>query len=159
MAAQILALQHGAIGCPADLASAANSQRAPLGQLMRIAIAGCGQLARMLALAGWEMGHQFSFMQIPAKAPTASLELGLICTWDVHTPINELYDALGKPDVVTIEKEHVDITLMEGLAEHCLVAPSPDAIRACQHRGREKTLLQSLGIMTAPSTWLKMRPH
>ena len=29
----------------------------------------------------------------------------------------------------------------------------------CQHRGREKTLLQSLGIMTAPSTWLKTPPH
>ena len=85
---------------------------------MRIAIAGCGQLARMLALAGWEMGHQFSFIADPGEGTDCVAGLGLICTWDAHTPINELYDALGKPDVVTIEKEHVDITLMEGLAEH-----------------------------------------
>jgi 5-(carboxyamino)imidazole ribonucleotide synthase len=34
---------------------------------MRIAIAGCGQLARMLALAGWEMGHHFSFIADPGE--------------------------------------------------------------------------------------------
>ena len=32
---------------------------------MRIAIVGCGQLARMLALAGWEMGHHFAFLADP----------------------------------------------------------------------------------------------
>lgn len=117
---------------------------------MQIAIAGCGQLARMLALAGWEMGHQFSFIADPGEGTDCVAGLGPVCTWDANTSIAQLYDALGKPDVVTIEKEHVDIGLMVGLAEHCLVAPSPEAIRVCQHRGREKTLLQSLGIMTAP---------
>ena len=117
---------------------------------MRIAIAGCGQLARMLALAGWEMGHQFSFIADPGEGTDCVAGLGPVCTWDANTSIAQLYDALGKPDVVTIEKEHVDIGLMAGLAEHCLVAPSPEAVRVCQHRGREKTLLQSLGIMTAP---------
>jgi 5-(carboxyamino)imidazole ribonucleotide synthase len=61
-----------------------------------------------------------------------------------------LFEALGRPDVVTVEKEHVSVALLEGLAEHCLVAPSPEAIRICQHRGREKTALQNLGISTAP---------
>ena len=117
---------------------------------MRIAIAGCGQLARMVALSGWEMGHQFSFIADPGEGIDCIEGLGTICTWDGELAIAELYEALGSPDVVTIEKEHVDLALMEGLAAHCLVAPSPEAIRVCQHRGREKTLLKSLGILTAP---------
>ena len=76
--------------------------------------------------------------------------LGDAVVWDEETPFAALFEALGSPDVVSVEKEHVNVTLLEGLAEYCRVAPSPDAIRVCQHRGREKTLLQSLGIDTAP---------
>ena len=92
----------------------------------------------------------FLLSRILVKGPIALQDSALFALWDTNTSIAQLYDQLGKPDVITIEKEHVNIDLMEGLAEHCLVAPSPDAIRVCQHRGREKTLLQSLGIMTAP---------
>ena len=91
---------------------------------MRIAIAGCGQLAGCWPSPDGN-GPPVFFYCRSRRRHRLRRWLGLICTWDVHTPINELYDALGKPDVVTIEKEHVDITLMEGLAEHCLVAPSP----------------------------------
>ena len=117
---------------------------------MRIAIAGCGQLARMLALAGWEMGHHFSFIADPGEGTDCVAGLGEVVVWDEETPFAALFEALGSPDVVTVEKEHVNVNLLEGLAEYCRVAPSPDAIRVCQHRGREKTLLQSLGIDTAP---------
>ena len=117
---------------------------------MRIAIAGCGQLARMLALAGWEMGHHFSFIADPGEGTDCVDGLGPIVARDDHPEPAALFEALGRPDVVTVEKEHVSVALLEGLAEHSLVAPSPEAIRICQHRGREKTALQNLGISTAP---------
>lgn len=117
---------------------------------MRIAIAGCGQLARMLALAGWEMGHHFSFIADPGEGIDCVAGLGAVAARDDYPESAELFEALGRPDVVTVEKEHVSVDLLEGLAEHCLVAPSPEAIRICQHRGREKTALQNLGINTAP---------
>ena len=117
---------------------------------MRIAIAGCGQLARMLALAGWEMGHQFVFIADPDENTDCINGLGEVVHRDDALLGEDLYSALGRPDVVTVEKEHVSVPMLESLSGHCLVAPSPEAIRICQHRGREKTLLQSLGIKTAP---------
>ena len=117
---------------------------------MQIAIAGCGQLARMLALAGWEMGHHFSFIADPGEGTDCVAGLGPVVARDDYPEAAALFEALGRPDVVTVEKEHVSVALLQGLAEHCLVAPSPEAIRICQHRGREKTALQNLGISTAP---------
>ena len=91
---------------------------------MRIAIAGCGQLARMLALAGWEMGHHFSFIADPGEGTDCVDGLGPTVARDDHPEPAALLEALGRPDVVTVEKEHVSVALLEGLAEHCLVAPS-----------------------------------
>ena len=48
---------------------------------MRIAIAGCGQLARMLALAGWEMGHHFSFIADPGEGTDCVAGLGEVVVW------------------------------------------------------------------------------
>jgi 5-(carboxyamino)imidazole ribonucleotide synthase len=117
---------------------------------MRIAIAGCGQLARMLALAGWEMGHEFVFIADPGENTDCISGLGDVVYRDDNLLGARLYNELGRPDVVTVEKEHVSVPMLESLADACLVAPSPQAVRVCQHRGREKTLLQSLGIATAP---------
>ncbi|MGH1461815.1 MAG: 5-(carboxyamino)imidazole ribonucleotide synthase, partial [Neptuniibacter sp.] len=61
-----------------------------------------------------------------------------------------LFQALGNPDVVTVEREHVNVPLLNTLKPYCSVYPDPDAIKYCQHRGREKTFLNSLGIQTAP---------
>ena len=117
---------------------------------MRIAIVGCGQLARMLALAGWEMGHHFTFLADPGEGTRCVEGLGPVLSSDQYQSGEALFEALGRPDVVTVEKEHVDVALLESLSNYCRVAPSADAIRICQHRGREKTLLQSLDIATAP---------
>ncbi len=117
---------------------------------MHIAIAGCGQLARMLALAGWEMGHTFAFIADPGEGTDCVDGLGTIVARESIESAAALFDALGQPDVITVEKEHVSVTLLEDLTAYCPVAPSPESIRVCQHRGREKTVLQSLGIPTAP---------
>lgn len=127
---------------------------------MRIAIVGCGQLSRMLALAGIPLGIKFSFVQddlaqvldcveglgviAPAPAKLAETE-----TY-VRADIEQLYQVLGKPDCITVEKEQVDITLLKALSEFCPIYPNMKAIRACQHRGEEKNLLASLKIPTSP---------
>ncbi|MDG2460573.1 MAG: 5-(carboxyamino)imidazole ribonucleotide synthase [Luminiphilus sp.] len=118
--------------------------------MMRIAIAGCGQLARMLAVAGWEMGHQFAFIADRGESTDCVAGLGDVVQRDEHMSGTTLFEALGQPNVVTVEKEHVQVSMLEALAEYCRVAPGPEAIRTCQHRGREKALLRSLDIATAP---------
>jgi len=117
---------------------------------MRVAIVGCGQLARMMALAGWPMGHSFTFLAEPGEGTVCVEGLGTIVQRTPEMTGEALFEALGKPEVVTVEREHVDVPLLNTLKPFCSVSPDPDAIKYCQHRGREKTFLNSLGIQTAP---------
>ena len=128
---------------------------------MRIAIIGCGQLSRMLALAGIPSGVEFSFIHDDRNQNRDCVEgLGLIefapykkevdgsLVYDAQD-IKQLYDALGTPDCITVEKEQVDLELVKALAPLCAIYPSVAAIEACQHRGKEKALLTSLAIPTS----------
>ena len=63
---------------------------------MRIAIAGCGQLARMLALAGWEMGHHFSFIADPGEGTDCVDGLGPVVARDDHPEPAARLEALSR---------------------------------------------------------------
>jgi 5-(carboxyamino)imidazole ribonucleotide synthase len=119
---------------------------------MHVAIVGCGQLARMMALAGWPMGHRFTFLADQGEGIDCVKGLGEIVYYTPEIELEglALFQALGNPDVVTVEREHVNVALLNTLKPYCSVYPDPDAIKYCQHRGREKTFLNSLGIQTAP---------
>ena len=122
---------------------------------MRIAIVGCGQLSRMLALAGIPLGIKFSFINDNSEQVTDCVDgLGVIVAlpqnWQTEQDTNELYNALGKPDCITVEKEQVDVKLLQLLQPYCDVFPNPEAIIACQHRHHEKQLLAKLSIPTSP---------
>ncbi|MFY0678288.1 MAG: 5-(carboxyamino)imidazole ribonucleotide synthase [Neptuniibacter sp.] len=119
---------------------------------MHVAIVGCGQLARMMALAGWPMGHRFTFLADQGEGIDCVKGLGEIVYYTPEIELEglALFQALGNPDVVTVEREHVNVPLLNTLKPYCSVYPDPDAIKYCQHRGREKTFLNSLGIQTAP---------
>jgi 5-(carboxyamino)imidazole ribonucleotide synthase len=117
---------------------------------MRVAIVGCGQLARMMALAGWNMGLEFTFLAEPGEATRSVEGLGRIARRDPDDTPAQLYAALGEPDVITVEKEHVDTGMLRALSEFCPVHPDPDAVHACQDRLREKLLCETLELATAP---------
>ncbi|WP_370279000.1 5-(carboxyamino)imidazole ribonucleotide synthase [Pontibacterium sp.] len=117
---------------------------------MNVAVVGCGQLARMLALAGWPMGYRFSFLAMPGENRGCVEGLGTIVEFQPEQSMEELYEAMGKPDVVTVEREHLDVELLKAFQPFCAVCPSPDAVKICQHRGREKRFLNGIGIPTAP---------
>ncbi|MFL0797041.1 MAG: 5-(carboxyamino)imidazole ribonucleotide synthase [Cellvibrionaceae bacterium] len=117
---------------------------------MHIAIVGCGQLSRMMALAAIPMGFTFSFVADEGEDTRCVDFLGKVVKWVPGSSIAELYEALGRPAKITVEKEQVDIALVEALQAHCPVHPNPVAFSACQHRYREKQLLDQLGIPCAP---------
>lgn len=116
---------------------------------MHIGIIGCGQLSRMLALAGIPMGLKFSFIADPTEDSRCVEGLGTVVRRQPGEPAAELYDALGRPDRLTVEKEQVDVSLLQQLQAYCPVHPNPQAFAACQHRHREKQLLDSLDIPCA----------
>ena len=122
---------------------------------MHIGIVGCGQLSRMLALAGLPMGIRFSFIA-EVNEDTACVDgLGEITLWQPGDDIELLYKKLGQPNCMTIEKEQVDIQLLESINQYCPVYPSLKAIRACQHRHLEKQLLVQLNIPCANYVYTK----
>jgi len=117
---------------------------------MHIAIFGCGQLARMLALAGWPMGMSFSFVAEEDEDTRCVDGLGdVLRVHDSMSP-QDIFAALGRPDVITIEKESVDTTLLRQLSAYCKVAPNPDTLWTVQHRARQKQFLSEHNSPTAP---------
>ncbi len=124
---------------------------------MRIGIIGCGQLARMLSLAGWPLGFKFSFLAEPGDTGDCVRGLGELVPMPdgfEAMAITELaarvYASLEKPDVITVEKESVPVDLLEALKNHCAVYPDPKAVRICQNRGCEKEFIEGVGAAMAP---------
>ena len=124
---------------------------------MRIGIIGCGQLARMLSLAGWPLGLKFSFLAEPGDTGDCVRGLGALVPMPdgfEAMAITELaaqwYASLEKPDVITVEKESVPVDLLEALKQHCAVYPDPKAVRICQNRGCEKEFIEGVGAAMAP---------
>ncbi|MFL0811303.1 MAG: 5-(carboxyamino)imidazole ribonucleotide synthase [Agarilytica sp.] len=115
-----------------------------------IAIIGSGQLARMMALDGIPMGQRFSFVAEEKEDAVCVDGLGKIVRRTENMDVAALYEALGKPDVITVEKEHVDIPLLTALGKHCPVHPNPNALEKFKNRRVEKRFLQSLDIPIAP---------
>jgi 5-(carboxyamino)imidazole ribonucleotide synthase len=114
-----------------------------------IAIFGCGQLAQMTAKAGISLGHRFSFIAEEGEDSRCVDELGEVATYRKGMAAQVLFDLLGKPNAITVEKEMVDTALLDELKQLTRVAPAANAIYISQNRIREKTFLQNLGIPTA----------
>lgn len=122
---------------------------------MHIAIIGCGQLSRMLALAGIPLGFTFSFVADSREDIRCVEGLGTTVRWRPGESVQRLYQDLGKPERITVEKEQVDISLLNALQEYCVISPNLEAITTCGQRHREKRLLDKLGIASSPYTYGK----
>lgn len=117
---------------------------------MRIAIFGCGQLARMLALAGWPMGFRFSFVADKNEDTRCVDGLGTVLRLQETMTPQSIFLELGEPDVITVEKEAVDTALLQQLGRFCKIAPNPEILWIVQHRARQKNFLTEHNIPTAP---------
>ena len=117
---------------------------------MRLAILGCGQLARMLAQAAAHLEVDCVFVAIEGETTDCVRALGPVVRWAPGADAGGLYLALGKPDVVTVERESVDTGLLRELQAFCRVLPDADSVRVGQNRALERSLLDSLAIPCAP---------
>ncbi len=118
--------------------------------MTRIGIIGGGQLARMMALAGWHMGVEFSFLASEGESTRCVEGLGTVVVLSPGQSPEQLYAALGEPDVITVERERVDLEILRGFTGLCAVHPNPDAVEACGDRFKEKQLLDSVQLPSAP---------
>jgi len=111
-----------------------------------VGVLGAGQLGRMLALAGHNLGLRFLFVD-PAPDPPAAC-LGEHLKLDYASPA--AIARLSHCDVVTYEFENVPVAPVEQLAGLTKVFPPVEALAIAQDRLYEKTCFRDLGIPTPP---------
>lgn len=112
---------------------------------MKVGILGGGQLARMLALAGYPLGIQTLCMD-PTPDTCASQVTTVICA-DYNDPAT-LKHFLQDVTVVTFETENIPVEVVEKIQQTHAVFPNGDALAVTQDRVAEKTLCQRLAIPT-----------
>jgi 5-(carboxyamino)imidazole ribonucleotide synthase len=112
---------------------------------MVVGILGGGQLARMMALAGYPLGMKFIVLE-PAKDACASpVAEQLVGAYDDEALLAQLAE---KADVVTYEFENVPAKAVEFLTGKIDVYPPAQALAVAQDRLNEKTMFRELGIPT-----------
>ncbi|WP_444920021.1 5-(carboxyamino)imidazole ribonucleotide synthase [Microbulbifer sp. CnH-101-G] len=115
-----------------------------------IAIVGCGQLAQMMAQEGKPLGITFSFLAEKGEDAGCVEGLGTVIRLDEAGSGEDLFQALGCPEVITAEREQVDVALLRELQRFCPVYPDPHVFEKAQHRLREKRALTESGLPVAP---------
>lgn len=113
---------------------------------MRIGILGGGQLGRMLAIAGYPLGMNFTFLDPSAEAPMAPLARGVIADYNDPAALEEL---ASLSDVVTWEFENVGFAAVDMLTKRTQLFPPAGALKVKHDRLFEKQFFDILQIPTA----------
>ncbi|ALP52043.1 phosphoribosylaminoimidazole carboxylase [Candidatus Tenderia electrophaga] len=112
---------------------------------MVVGILGGGQLARMLALAGYPLGLNFIVLDPAPDVCAAPVAEHMQGDYDDQALLAELAQ---QADIVTYEFENVPAQAVAYLADKVAVYPPPQALAAAQDRLNEKTLFRRLGVDT-----------
>jgi len=112
---------------------------------MKIGILGAGQLGRMLALAGYPLGHRFRFLDPASDSPASLLAEHLAFDYADTSALEQFANGL---DVVTYEFENVPVDAARHLEKFAPVYPPPIALEKAQDRFIEKSFFCELGIPT-----------
>lgn len=112
---------------------------------MNVGIVGGGQLARMLALAGYPLGLRFQILDPAADACAGQVAPLIQGDYDNAAQLERL---AGWADVVTFDFENVPAAVAHILAGRVAFHPPAKALARAQDRLAEKTLFWELGIPT-----------
>lgn len=112
---------------------------------MRVGVLGGGQLGRMLALAGYQLGIEFRFFDPHSGAPVGQIGELVTANYDDRAALERF---LADVDVVTYEFESIPLAAVEFVAERVDVFPPVGALATAQDRLLEKQLFERLSIPT-----------
>jgi 5-(carboxyamino)imidazole ribonucleotide synthase len=113
--------------------------------MTNIGILGAGQLGRMLALAGYPLGHRFRFLDPASDSPAGLLADHLALDYADTSALEQFASGL---DVITYEFENVPVETARHLEKFIPVHPSSLALEKAQDRFVEKSFFCELGIPT-----------
>lgn len=112
-----------------------------------IGILGGGQLARMLALAGYPLGKNFVVLDPAEGVCSAAIAHQLEGAYDDPALLSQLAEQV---EVVTYEFENVPAEAAAFLADKVPIYPPQKALATAQDRLAEKAACRELGVDTAP---------
>lgn len=114
-----------------------------------IGILGAGQLGRMLALAGYPLGHRFRFLDPASDSPAGLLADHLALDYADTSALEQFAKGL---DVVTYEFENIPVDAARYLEKFVPVYPPLSALEVAQDRFIEKSFFKALDIPTPKYT-------
>jgi 5-(carboxyamino)imidazole ribonucleotide synthase len=114
---------------------------------VRVGVLGGGQLGRMLALAGYQLGVEFRFFDPHSGAPVGQIGELVAAEYTDRPALERFLDGV---DVVTYEFESIPLSTVQFVADRVTVYPPVQALETAQDRLLEKTLFTELGIPTPP---------
>jgi 5-(carboxyamino)imidazole ribonucleotide synthase len=112
---------------------------------MTVGIVGGGQLARMMALAGYPLGLDFLSLDRDPRTPAAQVAPALSGEFTDPALLDEL---ARRCEVVTFDWENVPAESLERIAGKVRIAPPRAALATAQDRLAEKSLFDELRIPT-----------
>lgn len=118
-----------------------------------IGILGGGQLGRMLALAGRNMGYRFVTLD-----PTDDAPCGQVADEQIQADFDDVEAArklAALSDVITYEFENVDAHVTNILMNESYVPQGSELLYTTQHRLREKRSIEAAGVPVAPYAEIK----
>lgn len=113
-----------------------------------IGILGGGQLGRMMAIAGRQMGYRFRVLDPTPDAPAAQVADGQVVA--AYDDVDAARRLASQCHLVTYEFENVSAAVAAALAETCDVPQGSELLAICQHRVREKSTLAERGLPVTP---------
>lgn len=114
---------------------------------MKVGIIGGGQLGRMLALAGYQIGVHSTFLD--PDAGSSGGQVGPVVVGAIDDPV-QVRTLAEQVDVLTFDIENVPVEVLADAAEVVAVLPPPQALAVAQDRLSEKRLFEAIGIPTTP---------
>jgi 5-(carboxyamino)imidazole ribonucleotide synthase len=111
---------------------------------VKVGILGAGQLGRMIALAGHDLGLTFRFFD-QSDGPAGQVAELVQGEFADTAALDRFCDGL---DCATFEFENVPVSAVERIASRIPTFPPPAALGAAQDRLTEKSLFARLGIPT-----------
>jgi 5-(carboxyamino)imidazole ribonucleotide synthase len=112
---------------------------------VKVGVLGGGQLGRMLALAGYQLGLEFRFFDPNSGAPVGQIGQLVAASYDDHAALERF---LAGVDIVTYEFESIPLAAIEFVEKRVKVYPPIQALHIAQDRLLEKRLFEELGIPT-----------
>lgn len=123
---------------------------------MIVGVLGGGQLARMLALAGYPLGLKFRTLDPDSAAPAGAVSELVVGAYDDPSALERFVRGV---DVVTYEFENVPAKTAAWLKPRVPVFPDAQALATAQDRIAEKTCFSTLGIAVPPFASVESMPE